>query len=324
MIDVTEGPTETDTGAVFENALERLESLRTELDLVESLDDVDDETLEALLGDVDALVAVATELEELFDALDLEQLPEAVDGDELLEAIDASEVPAALSDADESGVGDVVDFGQVVSAVDLLNAWNATDLTAIWEETQDLEEAVEDLANDEDGGLASAAASAVADDDGGGLVGDDGVLGGEENGDGPLGGGDELLEDVGDHLEDVDPTAALGSISVDENPEAYQVFIQQQAMAGIDEFRDALLKTHGKFEKLYELNREKMRRQDTSTSSRNPTAVSTIPTDRRDLGDGARYSTVPRAVKYSTAPARDRIYGRRFELERKRRGYDDE
>ncbi|KDE59792.1 hypothetical protein EL22_17300 [Halostagnicola sp. A56] len=320
---MTEGSSETDTGAVFENALERLESLRAELDPVESLEDVDDETLEALLGDVDALVTVATELEEVFDALDLEQLPEAVDGDELLEAIDASEVPAALSD-DERGVGDVVDFGQVVKAIDLLSAWNATDLTAIWEETQDLEEAVYDLANDEDGGLAATAASAVTDEEGGGLVGDDGILGGEENGDGLLGGGDELLEDVDERLEGVDPTDALGSIDVDENPEAYQVFIQQQAMAGIDEFRDALLKTHGKFETLYELNREKMRRQDTSTSSRNPTAVSTIPTDRRDLGGGARYSTVPRKVKYSTAPARDRIYGRRFELERKRRGYDDD
>lgn len=311
---VSEEPTGDDS-ALLENATTHLESLQNELDPVESLEELDDDALESVLGDVDALVDVAAELEELFDALDLENLPEAVDSDELLEAIDASEVPAALSD-DESGVGDVVDFGQVVKAVDLLSAWNATDLTAIWEETRELEEAVDDLANDEDGGLASTAASAVTDDDAG-LVGDDGVLSGEEDGDGLLGGGDDLLEDV-------DPMDALGSIDVDENPEAHQVFIQQQAMAGIDEFRDALLKTHGKFEKLYELNREKMRRQDTSTSSRNPTAASTIPTDRRDLGGGARYSTVPRKVKYSTAPARNRIYGRRFELERKRRGYDDD
>lgn len=306
----------TDNSPLLESATTHLESLQNELDPVESLEELDDDALESVLGDVDALVDVATELTELFDALDLENLPEAVDGDELLEAIDASEVPQALSGGEEGGVGDVVDLGQVVDAVDLLSAWSATDLTAIWEESQELEDAVDDLANDEDGGLASAAASAVTDDDGG-LVGDDGVRSEEEDGDGLLGGGDDLLEGV-------DPMDALGSISVDENPEAYQAFIQQQAMAGIDEFRDALLKTHGKFEELYELNREKMRRQDTSTSSRNPTAASTIPTDRRDLGGGARHSTVPRKVKYSTAPARNRIYGRRFELERKRRGYDDD
>jgi len=61
-----------------------------------------------------------------------------------------------------------------------------------------------------------------------------------------------------------------------------------------------------------------MRRQDTSTNSRNPTAASTISTDRLDLGSGTRYSTVPQEVKLSTAPTRKRIYGRRFELERER------
>ncbi|MDJ1431722.1 hypothetical protein [Halostagnicola sp. A-GB9-2] len=294
--------------SIFREATEHLESLKAQLEPVESLEELDDEALESVLGDVDALVNVATELEDLLETVDLENLPEAVDGDELLEAIDVGEIPEALDGDDEGGVGDVVDFSQVFDAVDLLSAWNATDLTDIWKETQELEEAVDDLASSEDGGLASEAASAVTGDDE--LVGgEDGLLGGDED--------DGLLDDV-------DPKDALGSIDVEQNPEAYQVFIQQQATEGIDEFRDALLKTHGKFEKLYELNREKMRRQDTSTNSRNPTAASTIQTDRRDLGGGARYSTVPRKVKYSTAPTRKRIYGRRFELERKRRGYDDD
>ncbi len=296
-----------DDASVFQNAVDHLESLEAQLEPVDSLEELDDEALESVLGDVDALVDVATELEELLEAVDLENLPDAVDGDELLEAVDVGEVPEALDGDDEGGVSDVVDFTRVFDALDLLSAWNATDLTDIWEETQELEGAVDDLASGEDGGLASEAASAVTGDDE--LVGDeDGLLGGDEDG----------------LLEDVDPKDALGSIDVEQNPEAYQVFIQQQAIEGIDEFRDALLKTHGKFEKLYELNREKMRRQDTSTNSRNPTAASTIQTDRRDLGGGARYSTIPRKVKYSTAPTRKRIYGRRFELERKRRGYDDD
>lgn len=294
---------ETEDGR-FSEALERIDSLESQLDPVDSLEELDEDALESVTDDVEALTEVATELEELFETVDLTELPEAVDGDELLEAVDAGEIPDALGDGD---VGDAVDFGELFEAVDLLNAWNATDLTDLWQDAQDLEDAVDDLGSEGDG-LASEAASAVT---------------GDEDGDGLL--GDDAIGDDGDLLEmDADPTAAFGMPDVQDDPEAYQVFIQQQAMKGIDEFRDALLKVHGKFERLYELNREKMRRQDTSTNSRNPTAASTIPTDRRDLGGGARHSTVPREVKYSTAPSRKRIYGRRFEIERKRRGYDDE
>ncbi|TMT86455.1 hypothetical protein E2L06_07510 [Haloterrigena sp. H1] len=277
--------------------LERLEDTLGNLD---DLDELEGETVETVIGDVDTLVRVADELVELLNELDLSELPDAVDEEELLDAIDVGEIPDAIAN-DDDGVSDAVEFTKLFDAIDLLNAWNATDLTDIWQEKRELDDAVDDLADGDDAGMIEDTVSDLADDDDGQLVGDDEAL-------------------IETDMDAVSATkAALGDIDVAEDPEAYQVAIQQQAMAGIDAFRTALLETHERFERLYEFNREKMRRQDTSTDSRNPTASSTIPTDRRDLGGGARYSTVPQDVKLSTAPSRKRIYGRRFELERERR-----
>jgi len=284
----------------LEEADAGLERLEDTLGNVDAIDELEGETVETVIGDVDTLVRVADELVELLNELDLSELPDAVDEEELLDAIDVGEIPDAIAN-DDDGVSDAVEFTKLFDAIDLLNAWNATDLTDIWQEKRELDDAVDDLADGDDAGMIEDTVSDLADDDDGQLVGDDEAL-------------------IETDMDAVSATkAALGDIDVAEDPEAYQVAIQQQAMAGIDAFRTALLETHERFERLYEFNREKMRRQDTSTDSRNPTASSTIPTDRRDLGGGARYSTVPQDVKLSTAPSRKRIYGRRFELERERR-----
>ena len=285
---------------LLEEADAGLDRLKDTLGNLDNVDELEGETVETVIGDVDTLVRVADELVELLNELDLSELPDAVDEEELLDAIDVGEIPDAIAN-DDDGVSDVVEFTKLFDAIDLLNAWNATDLTDIWQEKRELDDAVDDLADGDDAGMIEDTVSDLADDDDGQLVGDDEAL-------------------IETDMDAVSATkAALGDIDVAEDPEAYQVAIQQQAMAGIDAFRTALLETHERFERLYEFNREKMRRQDTSTDSRNPTASSTIPTDRRDLGGGARYSTVPQDVKLSTAPSQKRIYGRRFELERERR-----
>ncbi|ELY56971.1 hypothetical protein [Natronococcus jeotgali] len=296
----------------FEELLESGESsldhLQTVLEDVDAPEELGDDELEEVLGDVDALVRVAQETAELVEALDLSELPEAVDGEELLEAIETGEIPDAVAE-EETGASDVVDLTQLFSALDLLSVWDAADLTDIWEQKRELDEATDALGDGEDEGTLEGAAETVV-DEGTDLVGGD--------------DGDGLLDEV-------DPKEAameaFGTPDVEEDPEAYQVFIQQQAMRGIDAFRDALLETHETFQKLYETNREKMRREDTSPSSRNPTAASTIATERRDIGtSNTRHSTVPQQVKLSTAPTRRRIYGRRFELEleRKRRQQNDD
>lgn len=279
-----------------------LENLESSLEGVDTPDELGDGDLEELLGDVDTLVRVTQETGELIESLDLTELPEAVDGDELLEAIETGEIPDALAD-EETGASDVVDLTQLFSALDLLSMWDAADLTEIWEQKRELDDATDALDDDEEGSLEDAAETVV--DEGTDLVGD---------------------EDEDGLLDEIDPReAAMEAFEkpdIEDDPEAYQVFIQQQAMRGIDAFRDALLETHETFQGLYETNREKMRREDTSPSSRNPTAASTLPTERRDIGTSdTRHSTVPQQVKLSTAPTRRRIYGRRFELEleRKRR-----
>ncbi|WP_226007121.1 hypothetical protein [Natrinema salinisoli] len=294
--------------ALLEEAEASLERLEGTLEDADGIDELEGDTVERVIGDVDTLVRVAEETVELLNELDLSELPDAVDGEELLNAIEVGEIPDAMANDDED-LSDVVDFTAVFDAIDLLNAWNATDLSDIWREKGELDDALDDLEDGDGAGMVEDAASDV--------------VNGDEEGDGLLGGDEDDVLGTG---MDAGSAAkqALGDIDVAKDPEAYQVAIQQQAMRGIDAFRTALLETHEKFEQLYEYNREKMRTTDTSTNSRNPTAASTIPTDRRDLGGGARYSTVPRDVKLSTAPSRKRIYGRRFELERERQRRNNE
>lgn len=300
-------------GALLEEAEGCLENVEDCLGGVEHVDELDDATLESVLGDVEKLATVARETEELIETIDFADLPEAVDGNELLDAIEVGELPDVLSDGD-AGAGDLVNFSQVFRAIDLLSVWDATDLGDIWTKTQELEDAVDDLGDDsEDASVVEKAADTVTDDSKE-LIGEDGMVGGD----------DGLVGGEGDLLEDADPVDALGDIDVMNDPEAYQVAIQQQATKGIDTFREALLETHAKFERLVEYNRERMRRRDTSPSSRNPTAASTMPTERAAVGSGVKYATVPRDVRLSTAPSRTRIYGQRFERERQKRRTDDD
>ncbi|WP_247001165.1 hypothetical protein [Halosolutus gelatinilyticus] len=294
---------------LLEDATERLGRLEERLGGIEAIDELAEDEIEAIVGDVDALATVLQEVAELVDAIDLSELPEAIDAGELVDAIELGEIPDALADDEE---GDVVKLRQLVDAIDLLDAWDATDLTDVWEETRELDDAMDALGDGEDAGMIEDAVSDLADEDGG-------LLGGDEDDEGLI-DGDEWVDSDMDPVEGA--KEALGKPDVAEDPEAYQVFIQEQAMKGLDAFREALLEVNAKFERLYEINRQKMRDLDRRPSSRNPTAVSTIQSDRRDLGGGTRHATVPQQVKLSTAPSRRRIYGRRFEIERRKRKED--
>ena len=285
------------------NAEECLENVEDCLGGVDSIEELDDETLETVLGDVETLTQVATAVENLLETLEFDDLPDAVDGDELLEALEVGEVPAVIAD-DETGASDLVDFTQLFRAIDLLSAWDATELGELWEGKRELEDAIDDLGDGEDAGLVEDAVTDIAGDDS--LVGDD--------------DGGMLETD----LDASDVKEVLGKPDPEEDPEAYQVFIQEQAMEGIDAFRAALLETHEKFERLVEYNRERMRRTDTSASSRNPTAASTMPTQRAAVGSGVKHTTVPQDVRLSTAPSRKRIYGQRFEREREKQRSETE
>ncbi|MFC4988622.1 hypothetical protein [Saliphagus infecundisoli] len=303
----------------FEELLEAAEDAiddLDEMDLELEGSDPDDRTLfeelthdqvESLVGNLEALSELVEEAIDLLEAIEFSELPEAIDRETALEAIDTGEIPDAIADGESD---DVVRIGRLARAINVTELWDAVDIYDLLESARELDDELEEVEEEsEEGSLLDEAAESMIDEEGGdgeGWTDDLGDLGDEF--------GEEFAEEVGSiDFSDGD------SFGMDaEETEAYQAMIQQAAMAGIDEFREALIATHGEFQSLYEFNREKMRRTDRSSSSRNPTAASTMPVERGDLPSVARTSTVPRKVRHSNGPTRKRIYGRRFEAELER------
>lgn len=216
--------------------------------------------LKSLLQEISTLLRVVDKAEDLLETIDLSELPEAIDGEELLTAIDAGEIPAALKDGDSDKV---VKLRQLVHAVKLVQLWNIVDIHKFCQEKNELDEVVGELTDGEDDGIIGETLDATVD-----------AVSGQ---------GEESISDEVDAIEseiEAGAKEAFGSAEdalKDGNLHEYQIIIQQQTMAGIEEFRDALIDTHGVFEQVYDENRKRLRRTDKSTHSRNPTAVSTMP-----------------------------------------------
>lgn len=274
---------ETETATRFEELVDTAEGI---------VDRLDEDSDEGELDDLEELYEVAVEAADLLEDIDLSELPSAVDASKLADAIDASEIPEALGDGDADGV---VDLRALLAAIDLRELFDATDVRALWSDKRKLEDAVDDVTDEEAGEEE-------------GLLDGDGIIDGDDDGgltDGSMTDVDAELPSVGDD------DGGVGDVP----DEAYQVMIQKKAMEGVDTFREGVLEAHEKLAAMYEENRERMRRQqeDRGVSSRNPTAHSTVPTDRLDTGGTAtQHSTVPSRTRYSTAPSRERIYGNRF------------
>ncbi|MFP9190857.1 hypothetical protein [Natronosalvus vescus] len=287
--DATDALEEIDIDDAINAGKTALSGLEELLEDVESIDALESDEREAVRENFDALADIASVLTTFLETVDLGELTDAVDLEELLETIETGDIPEALRERDPS---EAIDFGAVLDALELVGMWNASEFGDILDAGAELSDTIDDVGDDDS--LVGSAVSAVTDDDG--LMGDESGM-------------------------DFEPEETFERMDVDvlEDPEYVQVAIQQGAMRGIDGVRDALLEAHEEFEDLYEWNRERMRRTDRGTNSRNPTAASTMPVGRADLGSDARYSTVPQQVRLSTAPSRRRIYGRRFEIERERK-----
>ncbi len=239
-------------------------------------DHVDAGEIEPTIETLQDLVEVADEADELFDEIDITDLPAAIDADELIDAIDAGEIPEAIEEGDPS---EMIDLRVLMKAIKLRNLWQSTDVSALLDEKEEFEDAVGDLTDESD---------------------DEDML-------------DMEMSDVdlGDESDEDDDLLDLPS-------EDYQEMIQTKAFEAMQEFRDGVTEAHQKLKQFREENRERMRRQhgETDTESRNPTAYSTLPTERPDIeGNAARHSTVSRTVRHSTAPSFDRIYGDRYDQE---------
>ncbi|WP_290814035.1 hypothetical protein [Halovivax sp.] len=282
----------------------------------EKVDDVTDggRDGEGLTRDLRDVLEVLDQAEDILEAIDFAELPEAVDREQVLEAIELGDVPDALRDSEDE---EVVRLRQLLRAISIRKLLGDVDVTELWSSKRDAEDAIDDLTDDEDDeGMIGQAATAMTEDDD-----DDGVI--DEATDRVGDDDDELIETDADDVMEMGARAAKSDFDVgDGDLSAYEEIIQQQAIEGVDEFRDGLLRAHGKFERVIEENRERTRNIDRQPSSRNPTAVSTIETPRSDVASVANHSTVPQKVRHSNAPGRKRIYGDRFRRERERRGYD--
>ena len=285
----------------------------------ESVDDAIDD-LPGAIGDLGALVEVAENASELLESIDLESLPEAIDPDDLVEAIDAGSIPDAIEDRDPT---EAIDLKALFATVKLRELWDSADFREVMERSSALSNAVSEVTNgdneddEDDGGLVE---SVTGGEDGEGLLGDDeGQTDGDE---GLMETASEAMDDATDGLsESMAPDVGGDDESglVDLPSEEYQVMIQSKAMDAVEEFREGVIDARSTLKEVYEENRErsKQSRAERQPSSRNPTAYSSIPAERVDLGSVPNYSTMPdRAPLHSTAPSGSRrLYGDRFEQE---------
>lgn len=256
-------------------------------ELRERFEDGDEGDSEEAMEYIRDLLEVAEELEDVIETIDLADLPEAINFEDIPELVEADEIPEALGD--DGDLGDAVKIRKLFKVIDLSELWGATDVRSLWKEKRELEDEVDDVTADD------------GDDDS--LTPDVDLADGDE----------EMLDDVDWEMPDWDGIE-------DYDPESAENAIQMKMMDGVEEMREALIDAHGKLKEVREENRDRMARQDNSTNSRNPTAVSTMPTgDRLDIGSATRFSTVPRETRHSSAPNKGHVYGNRFETEREER-----
>lgn len=219
-------------------------------------------------------VKVADEAEDITDHVDVSDIVDAIDWSELPDAVDPETAPDAIASGD---AGDAIRLRELIEAIDFGELAGSVNVRQTWKEGRELDDAVDDLTGDD------------SDD-----ATDDDASGGEEEPSASI---------------DVD-TGAFD----DADPEAIQAGVQSEMLDAVDEFRAGLLKVHEELEAIVEENRKASeQRRAEQPSSRNPTAVSTMP-GGGPLGSKIRQgSTVPQETRYSKAPNRERLYGRRLE-----------
>lgn len=238
---------------------------------------VDEADSESAIGYVEDLWEVADEIEDVVETIDLTDLNDIVDVGDVPEAVDASELPEAIAERD---LGEAVKRRKLVKVINFTELWDAIDVRAFWKEFRELNDEVDDVTGADDDSLTPEM---------------------------------DVVDDVDLDRPDFEGLGDFDSLD-DFDPESAENAIQKKILEGVDEFREALLASHEKLKALRDENRERTSRADDSTNSRSPTAVSTMPSrDCTNVGGTARFSTVPRETRHSTAPNRHRVYGDRFE-----------
>lgn len=269
--------------------VDRAEKLLTEF---LELDEEDEERTREIF---EKLSAVATESEELLATINIDELPDSIDMDDVSDiskAFDEEELSKAETPGDLSSA---VDYRKLITLIDLAELWEAVDVREFWRNQRELKEAVDDLVEQDvdgdDGPNEGMFDLETSDDD----AVDDAVDG----------DADEVVD------EESDLTPDLGPLDTDESRQAA---IQTQVSDSVDEFRKGILEAHERLESIVEANKKRTNNVG-QPDSRNPSAYSTLPPTRSSKGSATGHSTVPEETRYSSAPNRRRIYGRRFDDE---------
>ncbi|XVH31163.1 hypothetical protein ACNS7O_12320 [Haloferacaceae archaeon DSL9] len=285
-----------------------------------------DEVLDSLDADFEDLAAVADELEDVLSTINVEKLPDAINLETIPEIV--SEGADAAAEGDFDGALNKRTLSKLIDIAELLDS---IDVRTFLEQKGQLEDAVEE-AMDVDVSKPSDSES-VDDADGSGLDSllnesgelidevqedlDDFDLFDDEGGLTP-----ELLEKLvrseGDESdEESDGEFGIGDVDTEQvsNVDQYVVAVQAQLSESVEEFRQKIIEAHAELAKIRE-ETEDMFEPVGQPNSRNPTAVSSMPRKRGDMGGRSMFSTVPKNTMYSNVPNHKRIYGARFMNER--------
>ncbi|SFL07510.1 hypothetical protein SAMN04487950_2306 [Halogranum rubrum] len=308
--------TVTDAGELVEEAQSLLRKLA-------GLDD-DPESHERAQELLDDLHLVADEAEDVLGTINFEELPNAIDASEMPDTVDADELPDAVTSGDPTKAVELRNLNELVKLTDL---WDAVDVREFWRNKREFDEAVDGLFDREAGDEAddsllddifdrlseSGEGSEESDADDGFLDRDSGLFGDEADED----------EETAAEAEDDESSLSKPELGMLETDESKQAAIQKKISESVADFRGSILDARERLTEVVEKNQERTESAG-QPNSRNPTAVSTMPTSRADLGGSTRYSTVPEETRYSTAPNRPRIYGQRFDDAKERTENDDE
>lgn len=225
-------------------------------------------------------VEVADEAEDVAAHLDVSDIVDAIDWSELPDVMGAESMQEAIDSGD---AGDAIHVRELIEAIDFGELADSVDVRQAWKEGRELDDAVDDVTDDD-------AVDDVTNDD-------------------------ASAEETADEKTDEEASVDVDTGAFDDaDPEAIRMGVQSEMMDAVDEFRAGLLEVHEELETIIEENREASRqRRAEQPKSRNPTAVSTMP-GGGPLGSKVRQgSTVPRETRYSKAPNRERLYGKRLE-----------
>lgn len=241
------------------------------------------DSAEEAVEHLDDIHDVADNVEDLLGTVDLTDLFTEVDWENLPEAIELGDVPDAI---EERNPRTAVRLRKLLSVLDMDDVWGNVDAREFWRQSRELDDELDDLSED-------------GEEDETEDSGDEGFFSSDD--DSPQNGASS------------GSIEGLGPSDEGFGAESLENAIQSRISESVQEFRDSILDARAELKQSLEENRDRSDRQGTKeTNSRNPTAVSTLPSRNAGVGR-ATFSTVPEETRYSTAPNRRRIYGSRFE-----------